>query len=153
MVTSQQALKKYGEPNPDFERKWMVLWPVPEDIRKAIPALPPKLYANKDFIKPVEAAFRALIANGYYKEINSFGGIFNVRAKRNLSSMSLHSWGIAMDLNAPDNALGKTREQLIAAGKKPFSDKFFDAFRNNGFDCGADWKSPSDLMHVQLKTI
>lgn len=143
MVTSQQALNKYGEPTPTFEGKWMTLWPVPADIEEKMPVLPPKIYGNKDIIKPLEAAFMALIASGAYKELKTWDGCFNVRKMRALASMSLHSWGIAIDVNQATNQLNM---------KPELSPLFVKAFKDNGFDWGGDWKR-LDGMHFQLKTI
>jgi hypothetical protein len=148
MVTSAQALKKYGDPN---KQSAMIMWDVPGYLE--IGVIPKKIYCNKDIIKPLAAAFQALIATGHVKELKTWDGCFNIRKKRGLGSMSLHSWGLAIDLNCSDNALGKTYEQLIAEGKKPFSEGFLQCFRNAGFDCGGDWKSRPDRMHMQLSKL
>jgi hypothetical protein len=104
-------------------------------------------------VAPLTAAFKALIATGCVTELKTWDGCFNIRKKRGLASMSLHSWGLAVDMNAFCNPLGLTRQQIVSKGMIPFSDKFLDCFRKNGFDCGADWKSRPDFMHVQLAAI
>lgn len=148
MVTSAQALKKYGDP---VKESGMVLWDVPTELE--IGVIPKRLYCNRDMIGPLTKAFKNLISTGCVNELKTFDGCFNIRKKRGLTSMSLHSWGLAVDLNSSDNPLGKSREELIKLGKKPFSEKFLDCFRLAGFDCGADWVSRPDFMHMQLKTI
>ncbi len=148
MVTSAQALKKYGAPEKELG---MTLWDVPGFLE--IGVIPKKLYCNKDMIKPLAAAFQALISTGHVKELKTWDGCFNIRKKRGLNSASLHSWGIAIDVNHSDNSLGKTYQQLISEGKKPFSEGFLKCFRDNGFDCGGDWLKRPDRMHFQLSKL
>ena len=104
MVTSNQALKKYGEPSDS--NPWLILWDVPTELE--IGVIPKRIYCNKDLVKPLENAFRNLIQRGYVKELKTWDGCFNIRKKRGLSSMSLHSWAIAIDVNAFENGLNQT---------------------------------------------
>lgn len=149
MVTSAQALKKYGQPS--ASNKHMTLWDVPTELE--IGVIPKKIYCNKDLIEPLSKALRALIVTGCIQELKTWDGCFNIRKKRGLSSMSLHSWGIAIDMNSADNQLGKSYDQLLKEGRKPFSERFLKCFRDNGFDCGGDWTKRPDRMHFQLKNI
>ena len=148
MVTSQQCLKKYGEPS--ASNACMVLWDVPTELEIGI--IPKKIYCNRDLIKPATMAFKNLIDSGCVNEIKTYDGCFNIRKSRGLSSMSLHSWGIALDFNAFSNPLGLSREQCILRGLKPFSIEFGNCFKSAGFDWGNDWNR-KDLMHFQLKNI
>lgn len=143
MITSKQALAKYGEPTPVMERKYMTLWDVPQEINNAIPALPNKIYCNKDMVAPLTVAFNNLIARNCAKELKTWDGCFNIRNKRGLSSPSLHSWGIAIDVNAAWNGLGK--EPVLSA-------KFVKCFTDAGFDWGGTWQR-KDGMHFQLSVI
>ena len=138
MVTSAQAFAKYGDP---LKEKGMVLWDVPTELE--IGVIPKRLYCNKDIIEPLSKAFKALIDSGYVNELKTFDGCFNIRKKRGLSSQSLHSWGLAIDVNAAWNGLGKTPQ--LSAG-------FVKCFTNNGFDWGGIWKR-KDGMHFQLSKI
>lgn len=148
MVTSAQALKKYGDPTKESN---MILWDVPKELE--IGVLPKRLYCNKDMILPLTKAFKNLISTGCVKELKTWDGCFNIRKKRGLASMSLHSWGCAVDLNASDNVLGKSYSELLKLGKKPFSEEFLNCFRLAGFDAGGDWTTRPDRMHFQLKSI
>lgn len=143
MISSKQAQAKYGDPTPAMEHKWMTLWDVPQSINDALPVIPNKIYCNKDIIAPLEQAFNNLIARGCAKELKTWDGCFNIRNKRGLSSMSLHSWGIAVDVNAAWNGLGK--EPTMSA-------KFVKCFTDAGFDWGGTW-SRKDGMHFQLSKI
>jgi hypothetical protein len=139
MVTSTQALKKYGEPS--ASNKNLVLWDVPTELE--IGVIPKRIYCNKDLVEPLSKAFKALIDTGHVNELKTWDGCFNIRKKRGLSSMSLHSWGIAIDVNAFENGLSKTPK---------LSADFVKCFTDNGFDWGGTW-TRKDGMHFQLKSI
>lgn len=139
MVTSAQCLKKYGEPEKESN---MVLWDVPTELE--IGVIPKRIYCNKDLIQPLSKAFKALIDTGAVNELKTWDGCFNIRKKRGLNSLSLHSFGIAIDVNAFENGLGK---------EPKLSDKFVKCFTDNGFDWGGDWKSRKDGMHFQLSEL
>lgn len=138
MVTSQQALKKYGDPTLE---KGMVVWDVPSNLE--IGVIPKKIYCNRDLVKPLEQAFKNLIDRGFVVELKTWDGCFNIRKKRGLSSMSLHSWGLAIDVNAAWNGLGK--EPTLSAG-------FVKCFTDAGFDWGGVW-TRKDGMHFQISKI
>ena len=128
----------------------MVIWKIPTDIDKAIPALPSRIYLHRAFQNIAETWFRALIAADVSKEIVTYDGCWNVRTKRGLSSLSIHAFGMAIDLNASHNPLGLTRDQCIARKLKPFTKEFLNVSRKF-VDCGGDWPTRPDLMHFQIK--
>jgi hypothetical protein len=138
MVTSAQALKKYGDPTKENN---MTLWDVPANLE--IGLIPKRIYCNKDLVGPLTNAFTNLIQRGFVNELKTWDGCFNIRKKRGLTSMSLHSWGIAIDVNAAWNGLGK--EPTLSAG-------FVKCFTDAGFDWGGTWKR-KDGMHFQLAKI
>ena len=138
MVTSAQALKKYGDPTKESN---MIVWDVPTELEVGV--IPKRLYCNKDMVAPLTKAFHNLISTGNVKELKTFDGCFNIRKKRGLTSMSLHSWGIAIDVNAAWNGLNVTPK---------LSPEFVKCFTDAGFDWGGTW-TRKDGMHFQLKTI
>ena len=83
-------------------------------------------------------------------EIKTYDGCWNVRKKRGLQSLSIHAFGMAIDLNASHNPLGLTQAQCKEKGLIPFTEKFLSVARNY-VDCGADWKTRPDGMHFQIK--
>ena len=138
MVTSAQCLKKYGDPTKESN---MILWDIPTELEVGV--IPKRLYCNKDLVAPLTQAFKNLIATGNVKELKTWDGCFNIRKMRGLTSMSLHSWGIAIDVNAAWNGLGKT--PTLSAG-------FVKCFTDAGFDWGGTW-TRKDGMHFQLNKI
>lgn len=136
LLTSSDCLKKYGSPESE---KSMVLWDIPPELE--IGVIPKRLYCNKDLIKPLTVAFKNLISTGYVKELKTWDGCFNIRQKRGAVTKSLHSWGVAIDVNAAWNQMGK--EPKLSVG-------FVKCFTDAGFDWGGSWAYP-DGMHFQLK--
>jgi hypothetical protein len=139
MVTPAQALKKYGAPEKQSNMK---VWNVPAHLQ--VDPIPKKIYCNRDIILPLQAAFCELHATGHIKELKTWDGCFNIRKQRgSLSKLSLHSWGIAIDVNAAWNGLGK---------QPTLSQGFVKCFTDNGFTWGGNWKR-LDGMHFELSNI
>jgi len=139
MLTAAKCFKKYGDPKTE---KNMVLWDVPKELE--VGAIPKRIYCNKDMVKPLTLAFQNLINTGAVSELKTWDGCFNIRGKRgNPESHSLHSWGVAIDVNAATNGYGK---------KPTLSIVFVHCFTDAGFDWGGLWSVP-DGMHFQLKSI
>lgn len=139
MITSQQALKKYGPPSQSNPN--LVLWDVPAELE--IGVIPKRIYCNKDMVEPLSKAFKKLIATKSVNELKTWDGCFNIRKKRGLASMSLHSWGLAVDMNAFENGLGQ---------QPKLSALFVSCFTTSGFEWGGGW-TRKDGMHFQLAKI
>lgn len=145
-VTTKDCIEKYGLPNVEMERSFMTLYRVPETIAKSIPTLPNRIYCNYDLVAKLEQALQNTIDRGLQDELKTWDGCFNVRLKRGSKDpedWSLHSWGIAIDINAAWNGLGK-EPQMSEALVKCFTDA--------GFHWGGNW-TRKDGMHFQLATI
>lgn len=139
MICSNDCFKKYGTPTTN--NKWLTLWDVPTNLE--IGVIPKRIYCNKDLIEPLSRVFKALIETGNVKELKTWDGCFNIRQIKGSSAMSLHSWGIAVDINAFENQLGMIPR---------LSDGFVLCFTQNGFDWGGNF-SRKDGMHFQLQKI
>jgi len=78
------------------------------------------------------------------KKINySFDNVqaFNLRAKRDGGGLSLHSWGIALDINPERNPQG---------GDSDIPPAVIDIFKKHGFFWGGDWTGQDrDPMHFE----
>jgi hypothetical protein len=142
MVFPTHCLKKYGPPEPN--NKWLNLWDVPEELE--IGVIPKRLFCNKDLVIPLGNVFKNLISSGYVKEMRTWDGCFNIRMQCGSNNQySLHSWGVAVDINAAWNQFGKT---------PTLSAEFVNIWKKCGFDWGGDFgNNRIDGMHFQLKVI
>jgi hypothetical protein len=139
MITPTDCLKKYG--NPDNEHN-MVLWDVPTELEVGV--IPKRLYCNKDIIPHLSQAFNNIIKRGLVDELKTFDGCFNNRMMRGTAgTRSIHSWGVAIDINASWNKLGS---------KPTMSKELVSCFTDAGFDWGGKWERP-DGMHFQLSML
>lgn len=118
-------------------------WPCPTDIRaSSTPSANParevwnsstsewapggrteRVGVHREISHLFRAAFEEVDARGLGGEIRSFGGIYNYRSKRNGSSLSVHSWGIAMDINSAEYPLG-TRVSETDGGHHQLAEVF-----------------------------
>lgn len=142
MVSSKQCFDKWGDPlTTHDEGTYMTMWDVPTHLE--IGVIPKRIYCNRAMIQPLTQAFTNLIQRGCVNELKTWDGCFNIRKKRGLASQSLHSWGIAIDVNAFENGLGQ---------KPKLSANFVKCFTDAGFIWGGNWKR-LDGMHFELAKI
>lgn len=160
MATAGDCYLKYGFPDAAMERQHFIYWDVPDDINAVIRTIPNKIYCNKDLVPLLLAAFGNIIDRGCYSEIKTWDGCFNVRPKRAYENiyntlikqgkreeaikfLSIHAWGMAIDINASGNGLGKepTLSQLLVR-----------CFTDAGFIWGGNFKR-KDGMHFEAEHI
>jgi len=74
--------------------------------------------------------------------VDLFGGAYNYRVKRGGTELSMHAYGVAIDLDPERNAMGDTT---------PAMPKFVvEAFERRGWVWGGRWKGRNcDGMHFQ----
>ena len=116
----------------------MIVWDVPTALEHG--SIPKRIYCNKDLIPLLEKAFKNVNDRGISAQIKTWDGCFNIRRKRGAASMSLHSWGLAIDINAAWNGFGK---------KPTMSPELVKCFTDAGLDWGGVWKR-ADGMHFQI---
>lgn len=151
-MTSKQALSKYGDPFLlQTQQKTMSTWQVPSKLLEAFAhvrfsavgtiGFPKKIFCNNDFKPLLEKALNNVIDRGLAKEMKTWDGCFVIRNKRGLSSLSMHSWGLAVDINAFENQLNQ---------KPNISPQFVKCFTDAGLEWGGNWKR-LDAMHYEMK--
>ncbi len=87
-----------------------------------------------------KAAFGLLVKRGLAGQLRTYDGCYNVRYMRGAGQWSTHSWGIAIDLDAPWNRFGQENFEM--------SQDVARCFEENGFIWGGRWNRP-DAMHFQ----
>lgn len=138
MLTAAECLAKLGDP---IKEKDMVLFDVPSALE--IGVIPKRIYCNKRLLVPLTQALTALSKTGEVKYLKTWDGCFNIRKQRGAATPSLHSWGLAIDVNAAWNQFG------APPNLRP---QFVRCFTDAGFDWGGVWKKP-DGMHFQLRSL
>lgn len=81
-------------------------------------------------------------------ELDLCGGVFNFRLKRGGHSLSIHSWGGAIDLSHLINYFGRKYDE--AAGMMP--QRAVKVFADEGWTWGGLW-STGDAMHFQAANL
>ena len=120
-----------------WESRFMAIVP-------SMPLVPRRLYMNKAIVEPLTLALAACEAlrDGY--KLRTIG-CFAPRGKRgNPSSLSLHSYGIAVDINSDTNPMRAPIQCDIPQA-------WIDAFCALGWTWGGKWRTP-DPMHFQFAT-
>lgn len=83
--------------------------------------------------------------------VSIFGGSYNYRLMRGLNTLSIHSWGAAIDLDPARNGLGDSTPRFAEFPE------VIDVFYKSGLCWGGDWnmnrnlkdQSRFDGMHLQ----
>jgi hypothetical protein len=153
-MTTQQVKKKYGEPNVtgagylvkiDLPYPMRIAWDTDTTVNT--------MMCHRLVADNFKNVFNSLlIVYGYEKikelGIDLFGGCFNYRKMRGGSAMSMHSWGIAIDLDPARNTLKETSKTARFA--RPEYKKMIDIFYENGF-ISLGVEKGFDFMHFQIK--
>jgi hypothetical protein len=146
----------YGDPHsPDFQKYYLVRIDLGQfaDALSHVQGLQQDGWfgfkGNYVLEDPLKQALRAVCAKNLAGEFKTFDGCFNIRSmKSNSGMLSVHSWGLAIDLNQATNP-------FIAYGnrfpvKTDFSPELIKCFAAAGFEWGGLWQSCHDSMHFQL---
>lgn len=153
MITTQQAIKKYGKPNQNGEYLVSITLPYPMRLAWDKNTKVKTMRCHKLVADNFKNVFtELLVVYGYEKivelGIDLFGGCFNFRAMRGGSDYSRHSWGIAIDLDPERNLLHETSKTARFARPeyKPMIDVFYKyGFISLGVEKNYDW------MHFEIK--
>lgn len=140
LLTSAICEAQFGDPTPDFERKWMAKFTTSVGPTLPLSVIPAQLYCHRLFIQPFRDALELVHDRKLGLEIKSFDGCFNIRSKKGGSTPSIHSWGLAVDLNAAWNQFLQPPTMSL---------ELVRCFTDVGFDWGGVWKK-LDGMHFQL---
>jgi len=154
MLTTRQVIKKYGVPN-ETGSGYLVTIALPYPMRIAwdTGTIVNKMRCHKDVAENFKSVFNDLLAHYGHEKIKElgidlFGGCFNYRRMRNGSAWSMHSWGVAIDLDPARNTLRETKRTARFA--RPEYKPMIDIFYKNGFE-GLGIERDMDWMHFQIR--
>jgi D-alanyl-D-alanine carboxypeptidase/Bacterial SH3 domain/Transglycosylase SLT domain len=108
------------------------------------------VYGHKLLAGPLKMALRLVCDRGLAKQLKTYDGCFNIRAMKSGSSMSVHSWGLALDFNCATNPFQTDDARTWPEVITDFSSDFVKCFAEAGFEWGGLWNSVHDAMHFQL---
>lgn len=153
-MTTQQATKKYGAPN-ITGAGYLVKIELPYPMRIAwdTDSTVKTMMCHKLIADKLKAVFNELLIHYGYEKIKElgidlFGGCFNYRKMRGGSAWSMHSWGIAIDLDPARNTLKET--SATARFARPEYKAMIDIFYSHGFISLGREKN-YDWMHFEIK--
>jgi len=92
-----------------------------------------------------QAALKNVADRNLFNQIKTFGGCLNKRLIRGGNTWSMHSWGIAIDINVKWNQFGQKNFEM--------SEELAKCFEDVGFVWGGRWSNFPDAMHFQYATI
>jgi len=107
-----------------------------------------RIYCNYVMEGPLKKALAVIAERGLIGEIKTYDGCWNIRVmKGNAGLLSVHSWGMALDLNTATNPFQRDGSEEVITD---FSPGFIQCFSAAGFEWGGLWHSCHDAMHFQL---
>ena len=153
MITTAQAIKKYGVPSetPNYLATLQMPFPLRLSWDKKIKVT--KITCHNLVHDKLELIFKEILEHyGYDKivelGIDLYGGCFNFRKMRGGSDYSRHSWGIAIDLDPERNQLKETSKTARFA--KPEYKPMIDIFYKHGF-VSLGREQNRDFMHFEVR--
>tara|TARA_R110000868_G_scaffold316527_1_gene577403 strand:- start:22 stop:486 length:465 start_codon:yes stop_codon:yes gene_type:complete len=153
-MTTQQATKKYGTANvTGLGYLVKIKLPYPMRIAWDLDSSVNSMMCHKLVADNFIAVFNELLSvYGYDKikelGIDLFGGCFNYRKMRGGNALSMHSWGIAIDLDPARNLLKESSKTARFA--RPEYKAMIDIFYKHGF-ISLGRERNMDFMHFQIK--
>jgi len=152
MITTKQIIAKYGKPNQQGSYLTTIELPYPMRIAWDKKITVNKMRCHKAAAEDLKNIFADILdAYGHEKikelGIDIFGGCFNFRQMRGGTDWSVHSWGLAIDLDPERNQLHETAKTARFA--RPEYKAMIDIFYKHGWQSLGREKN-YDWMHFQV---
>ena len=151
MGVQNQIISKYGLPSADYRSKYCEIWdiysdfPWTYDIKVGTTQVPwKKVFINKEFKKKLFLAFKRIEQAGLQKELKTYNGCYVERTVRGGTSISLHSWAMAIDFNSETEQLNQKKQGVFFTNLSP---ELIKCFTDEGIYWGGHWKRRFDPMH------
>ncbi|MCO6149049.1 M15 family metallopeptidase [Flavobacterium sp. NRK1] len=153
MITTKQAIAKYGTPNEHGTYLTSIQLPYPMRLAWDLNTTVKTMRCHRLVADKFKAVFTDLLAYYGYEKIKElgidlFGGCFNFRAMRGGSDWSRHSWGIAIDLDPLRNKLKESKRTARFA--RPEYKPMIDIFYKHGF-VSLGVEKDYDWMHFEIR--
>lgn len=153
MITQQQLIKKYGTPNKTG--KGYLVWidlPYPMYLNWQSKTYVRRIQCHKLVADSLKSIFEDILSHYGLDEVkrlqlDDYGGCFNYRLMRGGTSLSVHSWGCAIDLDPDRNLLHETAKTARFA--RPEYKAMIDIFYKHGWESLGREKN-YDFMHFQI---
>jgi hypothetical protein len=140
--------RRFGEPavGLPFGSRWIRLAPAFVDryiVSRRVPILG-TVTCHRKLIPRLRAAFGELTRRGLARLVNpgDFAGCFASRRIQPRGQLSLHAWGLAVDLNASRNPFQAKSHQ---------DPRLVRMMEKHGFTWGGRWPTRHDPMHFELR--
>ena len=152
-MTTQQVTKKYGTANVTGAGYLVkIKLPYPMRIAWDLDSSVKTMMCHKLVADNFTAVFNELLSTYGYDKIKElgidlFGGCFNYRKMRGGNALSMHSWGIAIDISPLANGLKTPFNKALFS--KPEYAKMHEIFEKNGFINLGKTKG-YDAMHWEI---
>jgi hypothetical protein len=151
-----ECMKLFGNPSrPGWAAEHLV--PVATPFEMHMDDIPiHSIQVNKIAAASLSRVLVAIWNNCGHSQINVdkcgcgvYSGCWAVRSIRGGRTPSMHSFGLAIDINAPANGLAQPVTRTLF---KPDS-LVVHAFKNEGWIWGGDWRGRRDAMHFQAAVV
>lgn len=135
------AIKRtFGDPTVrGFEGENIVLFSLPYPLKYGAINVT-RSRCHRRLVPIFTGVLHAIREAGLSEHAAAYGGIYAPRLIRGADRSSTHSWGIAIDLNPAQNALGT---------KGSMDPRVVARFKEAGFTWGGDFTGRKDPMHFQ----
>jgi hypothetical protein len=121
--------------------------PFPSALRiSGTKVLARQVYPHRLVRESLVDVFTELITADAWRYVRDYAGMYCYRLRRGGSSLSMHSWGAAIDFNAERYPLGCPPDRT-----DPFVTEVVPVFERHGWVWGGRWSRP-DAMHFQATT-
>lgn len=138
-IYQRDCLKLFGNPlDSAFRYAWITTTELNFPDRKI------KIQCHRVMVHPLAKAFQNLWDTGQAKNLKTYDGCWVVRNARGSSFLSMHAFGLAIDINAAENPFHNDNFAM--------TEKFAGCFEQAGFTWGGRWNNP-DAMHFQIPRV
>lgn len=141
-----ELMQRYGRTEDEVRRELTSV------TYRNIPLRKERTYSVHELVKPkFEAAFERIKNIDYDISSDPAGGAFFWREQRGNPCLSLHSFGIALDINPNRNPMCLKGSWCFDHPQTDIPAEVRQAFLDQGFKWGGNWKSKKDYMHFEIK--